>query len=196
MIDFKNKKVALYGGSFNPVHIGHIITGYEIIEKLNYDYVIFIPANIPVHKNFNNAVDAGHRINMLKLSIKNIKNFLFSDVEIKRGGYSYTIDTVKELADYFNYKKKFGVVFGDDLYNDLHLWKNIDELSKISDLICLKRNNIKLNKNKYNVKIINNRVIELSSTEIRNRIKNNLTVYFMIANEVKKYIMKNNLYKG
>jgi nicotinate-nucleotide adenylyltransferase len=200
MPDFFDKKIAIFGGSFNPIHLGHLLNGLDIIEKLNYDYVVFIPANIPSHKPLNNLVYSKHRLKMIKSSIKNIKPFLFSDIELKRGGVSYTIDTVNELMQIYNTRNKLGIIFGDDLLEELGSWKDFDRLLEISDLICLTRNNeIETNKksnNKFNNKInfINNRVIEISSTEIRNRIINKLNIDFMVTNEVKKYIFINKLY--
>src|SRR4030042_5420933 len=141
MQELKNKKVAIYGGTFNPIHLGHLITGLEIIEKLNYDIVFYIPANIPSHKYFVDTVSKQDRLNMVKLSVKNTDNFFCSDIEIKRGGVSYTIDSIDELTKKYNYKGRFGIVFGDDLVSGLHTWKEIDRINKIADLICLKRNN-------------------------------------------------------
>ena len=131
MKNFKNKKIAIYGGSFNPIHIGHLITGFDLIEKLNYDYVIYVPANIPIHKNISNLLNHNYRLEMIKLSIHGINNFLVSDIEIKKGGISYTIDTIKELQELYKCNSKLGVIFGDDLLNDLSSWKEIDLLSKI-----------------------------------------------------------------
>ncbi len=196
MQELKNKKVAIYGGTFNPIHLGHLITGLDIIEKLNYDKVLYIPANIPSHKFFVDTVSKEDRLNMVKLSLKNCDNFIFSDIEIKRGGISYTIDTLEELKEKYDYNGRFGVVFGDDLVSGLHTWKEIDRINKIADLICLKRNHKDEIKTDYNIKFVNNRIIDISSTEIRERIKNNLTLDFFLKDTVIKYIFKKKLYRN
>ena len=194
MIDFKNKKIAVYGGSFNPIHIGHLIAGFDLIEKLNYDYVVYVPANIPVHKNISNLVNHNYRYEMIKLSIQDIDNFLVSDIEIKKGGISYTIDTIKELQEQYKNNKKLGVVFGDDLVNDLSSWKEIDLLYKTTDMICLHRNSKKSIKSKYRLKWFENHIINISSSEIRERIKKKLPINFMVTDKVNKYILKKKLY--
>ena len=194
MIDFKNKKIAVYGGSFNPIHIGHLIAGFDLIEKLKYDYVVYIPANIPVHKNISNLVNHNYRYEMIKLSIQGIDNFLVSDIEIKKGGISYTIDTIKELQGQYKNNKKFGVVFGDDLVSDLSSWKEIDHLCELTDMICLHRNSKERIKSRYKLKWFENRIISISSSEIRERIKKKLPINFMVTEKVNKYILKKKLY--
>src|SRR4030042_2383736 len=195
MNNFKNKKIAIYGGTFNPIHIGHLLTGFDLIEKLKYDYVIYIPTNIPAHKKLINEINQKNRFEMTKLSTQGIDKFLVSDIELKKGGISYTIDTVRELQKKYDYKGKFGVVFGDDLLNDLYSWKEIDLLSKTSDMICMFRNNSKKINSKYKIKWLENRIINISSTEIRDRIKNKLSINFLVTDKVNKYILKNKLYR-
>jgi nicotinate-nucleotide adenylyltransferase len=195
MNNFKNKRIAIYGGTFNPIHIGHLITGYDLIEKLKYDYVIYIPTNIPSHKKFMNISNQKYRFEMIKLSIKGINNFLASDIELKKGGISYTIDTVKELKQIYDYTDKFGVVFGDDLLKDLESWKEIDSLCKITDMICMFRNNSKKNNSRYKIQWLENRIINISSTEIRDRINNNLPIKYLVTDNVNKYILKNKVYR-
>lgn len=191
----KNKKVAIYGGSFNPIHIGHLLTGIYIKENLGYDLIIFIPANIPVHKDTLELIDPLKRIEMIKLSIKNIKYFLLSDIEIKRGGNSYTIDTVMELKEMYEYNDKFGIIIGDDLVPGLSQWKNIDLLQNICNIICFRRGNDIPLKTDYKIKFINNKIIDISSNDIRNRVKKNLPIDFMVTENVKNYILKNKLYR-
>ncbi|HOJ64292.1 MAG TPA: nicotinate-nucleotide adenylyltransferase [Spirochaetota bacterium] len=191
---FKNKKIALYGGTFNPIHLGHLLTAIYVRENLGYDLVIFIPANIPVHKDTSCLIDPKKRLKMVELSIRNIKYFLLSDIEIKRGGNSYTIDTVLELKEKYEYNDKFGIIIGDDLLPDLDKWKNIDLLQNICNIICFKRDKYIDIKTNYKVEFVNNRIIEISSTEIRDRIKKGLSIDFMVTDKVKKYIQKNRLY--
>jgi nicotinate-nucleotide adenylyltransferase len=190
----KNKKIALYGGSFNPIHIGHLLTGIEVAEKLNYDYIIFIPDNIPVHKEYSDMASGHDRLRMAELSIKGIENFIISDIEIKRGGYSYTYETVMEMKEILKYEGKFGIIFGDDLLDGLPDWKNFDKLKEMTDLICLKRKN-ELSINIEGISYIKNRVIEISSSEIRKRISCNKTIDFMVTENVKNYIYENGLYR-
>ena len=121
---YKDKKIAIYGGSFNPIHLGHLLTGYDVIEKLGYDYVLYIPANIPVHKDFKDGIDSKLRLKMVQLAINQYDKFGVSDIEIKRGGLTYTYDTVLELQKRYGFKEKLGIVFGDDLLSGLHTWKN------------------------------------------------------------------------
>jgi nicotinate-nucleotide adenylyltransferase len=195
-MNLKNKKIAIYGGTFNPIHSGHIISGFDVLEKFNYDCILYIPDNIPVHKNMADNIPPSDRMKMVELSIKGIKNFFCSDIEIKRGGLSFTYDTVIELKKIYDNNNKFGIIFGDDLLEGIHLWKNIKELQDISDLICLKRKNNINNNQELKINFFENRIIEISSTEIRGRIRNNLSVNYMVNDRVRKYIIKHNLYRN
>jgi len=196
MRNLKNKKVAIYGGSFNPIHIGHLLTGLEVVEKLGYDYILFIPDNIPVHKDFAGAAAAADRLNMVALAVKGIKRFFVSDVEIRRGGKSFTIDTVLELKKKISEDEKFGIIFGADLVHTLPSWKGIEQLQEYADFICLKRGNEKIPDSIYKLHHLENRTIDVSSTEIRKRISGNMPIDYMVTENVKKYIMKNNLYRN
>ncbi|HOV14714.1 MAG TPA: nicotinate-nucleotide adenylyltransferase [Spirochaetota bacterium] len=191
---FKNKKIAIYGGSFNPIHIGHLLTGYDVLEKLCYDYILYIPANIPVHKDFKDGIDGKLRLEMVKLATKEYEKFLYSDIEIKRGGLTYTYDTVKELQQKFGFTEKFGVIFGDDLLEGLDTWKNISELEKMTELICLKRDKDIEHFSKYKVKFVENRIFNITSSEIRERVKKNQPINYFMTNTVKNFIIKNKLY--
>lgn len=190
----RNKKIAIYGGSFNPIHIGHLLTGFDVLEQLNYDYILYIPANIPVHKDFSQGLSAEYRLKMVELSIANCNSFLSSDIEIKRGGLTYTYDTVTELQKLCDFSNKLGVIFGDDLLDGLSTWKNIDDLQNISELICLKRDKDKVYNSNYKVRYADNRLFSISSTEIRERIRSNLPISYFVTESVETYIKKNRLY--
>jgi nicotinate-nucleotide adenylyltransferase len=194
MSQYRNKKIAIYGGSFNPIHIGHLLTGFEIIEKLKYDYIMFVPDNIPVHKESSELVPSADRLKMVELATKNIDTFIFSDIEIKRGNFSYTYDTVIELHETLKYDRKFGIIFGDDLLEGVSSWKNFDELQNRCEFICLKRKK-NIIRNQLKIQFLENRIIEISSSEIRSRIKNNLPFDFMVTDDVKNYIIEKQLYR-
>ena len=192
---YKSKKIAIYGGSFNPIHIGHLLTGFDVLEQLGYDYILYIPANIPVHKDFKDGAKPLDRFNMVNLAIKKCKRFLSSDIEIRRGGLTYTYDTIVELREKFGFTQKFGVIFGDDLLDGLNTWKNIDTLQETTDLICLKRDKNRNYSSKYKVNYVENRIFDISSTEIRDRIKNNLPINYFVTDNVRRYIFENGLYQ-
>ncbi|MCX8010394.1 MAG: adenylyltransferase/cytidyltransferase family protein, partial [Ignavibacteria bacterium] len=92
------KKIGIFGGAFNPIHIGHLISANSILNQLNLDEILFIPCYIPVFKKTHTLADAKFRLQMIKLAISDNKKFRVSSIEIKRKGVSYTIDTLKELS--------------------------------------------------------------------------------------------------
>lgn len=196
MNNLKDKKIAIYGGSFNPIHNGHLITAHDLIKNLNFDYILFVPANIPVHKDSSDFPPAKDRANMVREAIEPVEQFIFSDIEINRGGLSYTYDTVVELIKQFGLTERPAVIIGNDLLAGLAKWKKVKELQELSQIICLRRNLEDLPQLDLDVEYYKNRVIELSSTEIRKRIKENSPIDFMVPHSVKKYIIENNLYRN
>jgi len=206
------KKIGIFGGTFNPPHIGHMILADLVFDKLKLDELIFIPAYIPPHKAKIHLIDAKHRLNMLKLSINNKKYFKISDIEIKRGGKSYTYDTLMYLKSK-NKNTKFYLIIGYDNYKDFTCWKNYKEILKNCKTIVLKRFLNNETKNKHHVSycqkklkdvetelpsknfiFIDNPILDISSTEIRNRIKKGKSFEFYVTEKVASYIKKNRLY--
>lgn len=190
----KGGKIALFGGTFNPIHIGHLLTGYEILEKLDYDYILYVPTNISVHKERAGLASPVHRLEMVKLGVQGNSKFLWSDVEINRGGSSYTYDTVLEIKKLYQPEQKIGLIVGDEWLPGLPGWRNYDKLMDLVEVICLSRLETKPEVD-FDIRYVNNRVIQLSSTEIRDRIKKNKPIDFMVPNNVKEYIMKYSLYR-
>ena len=186
-------KIAIYGGSFNPIHYGHLLSAVWVLENLHYEKIILVPTNIPVHKDSLDFPPAIHRLNMVKLAVEGFDYLDVSDVEINRGGKSYSIDTVRELKEIITFSEKPGLIFGDDLLDGLHLWKEIDNLCNECDLICLKRN-VNSVVTPYPMTSLDNRIINISSTDIRNRIRNGRKVDFLLPDKVKDYINTHKLY--
>ncbi len=186
-------KTAIYGGSFNPVHYGHLLSAVWVFEKLNYDKIILVPTNIPVHKNYSDFPSAIHRLEMLRLAVEGIDYLEVSDVEIQRGGNSYSIDTVRELTQKLNLTQKPGLIIGDDLLDGLCKWKEIDNLCRESNLVCLKRNNCSVT-TPYPLTFLDNRIISISSTDIRERIRIGKKIDFLLPDKVKDYITEHKLY--
>lgn len=207
--------VALFGGSFDPVHLGHLRIAEDIREHFSLEKIIFIPAFISPLKSYHSA-SGNDRLNMLKLAIKDNPFFEISTYELDKGGISYTIDTVTYFKNMLGYNPAF--IVGTDAFLTLREWKAPDDLLKNTNFIVVFRGEdkikdvekfvstfgkhvtiLKTNKIDFNAAAIylyNIRKIDISSTEIRHRLKNNLSIRYLTTDEVINYIYKNNLYRG
>lgn len=134
-------KIAVLGGSFNPIHIGHLALADEVCTSLFYDKVIFVPSLNSPHKEMNCALPAKERLKMVKLACKNDRRFIVEDCEILRGGVSYTYQTLEFLEKKYKnvLSEKLGLILGSDLFSGFHLWKNAEEISEKATLILAKR---------------------------------------------------------
>ncbi|PJA96579.1 MAG: nicotinate (nicotinamide) nucleotide adenylyltransferase [Ignavibacteriales bacterium CG_4_9_14_3_um_filter_34_10] len=189
-------KIGLFGGSFDPIHVGHLMTAQSVIEKRNLDKIIFMPCYISPHKLDNFYIEAKHRFNMIKLAIDGTDYFTVSDFEINRPQISFTIDTVLELKKIY---QEIELIIGYDNLLVFDKWKEPDLLVQNVKLLVMKRktNDDSTKKNKFfeHAIFIDTPTIEISSTEVRSRIKAGLDAKFMLGEKVQDYIIKNNLYK-
>lgn len=186
----------LYGGSFDPIHFGHLITTQSVLEKRNLEQIIFMPSHISPLKKDAKPIADHHRLEMVKLAIESIPGFSVSDLEIRKGNVSYTIDTLLEL------KKKhteIELIIGFDNLLVFEKWHKPDEIFSRAKVVVMMRqlDNSQTGRNKYFDKAIfvGTPNIEISSTDIRNRVKNNLPLDYLVPHKVKEYISQNRLYK-
>jgi nicotinate-nucleotide adenylyltransferase len=188
--------VGIFGGSFDPPHIGHLITAQSVLEIRRLSKIIFIPNGISPNKNYQRGASAEDRLNMLKLSIDDIPNFEISDVEIKSSDVSYTITTLRKFRSLYN---EIELIIGYDNLLEFSTWKEPEEIIKHAKLIVLRRNtnnNDEFKDNFFQAAVfVDTPVIEISSTEIRRRVKNGLPIDYLVVAKVKEYIYKFNLYK-
>lgn len=168
-------RIAILGGTFDPPHLGHLILADTVITNCDYDKVIFIPTKIPPHKNISGEASNEDRLNMLKLSILNDERFLLDEYELNNEGVSYTINTLDYLYKNYDIEGKIGLIIGADLVKDFDKWREPERIAAISDITVVNReddeNLYKANIDKYNIKIIMAPRIDISSSLIRNRIK-------------------------
>lgn len=201
------KRVGIIGGSFDPVHTGHLVIAQDAMEKLELSEVIFIPADIPPHKQHLQQADVGHRMNMLQLATEADLRFSVSDIEIQRGGVSYTIDTIREIQE-LRPECELVLIVGTDTLVDLHNWYEIDELLDLCEVASLMRpgessmvelaNKIELTdarKEKLLANVIEAHLIGISSTEIRMRVAEGLGIRYLVPAEVEMYIFEHSLYR-
>jgi nicotinate-nucleotide adenylyltransferase len=189
-------KVGIFGGTFDPIHHGHLITAQSVREIRQLDKIIFIPSFISPHKKDLNSANPEHRMNMLNLAVEGVDFFEVSDYEINKEGISYTIDTVKE------FKKKYDnleFIMGYDNIFKFHTWKEPDAIMKLTKVLVLERKSSKPHPfdDKYveQAIFVKTRGIEISATDIRERVKNGMPVHYLVPQKVKEYIYSFNLYK-
>jgi nicotinate-nucleotide adenylyltransferase len=187
-------RAVVLGGTFNPVHFGHLFVAEEVRTALGYETAIFVPANQPVHKDPGPVLPPAHRLAMLRLAVRGYPGFIVDDGEIERGGPSYSIDTVALLVPRYGIQGKPGFVIGDDLVAGFPTWKNVDELVRIVDLIVARRTLAGPVHLSYPHQTVTNTVLPISSSEIRRRIAEGRTVKFLLPDPVLAYIRDNKLY--
>ena len=188
-------RIAIYGGSFNPMHIGHEKIVDYVLDNLNMDKIIIIPVGIPSHRE-NNLEQSDTRLKICKEIFKGNKKIEVSDIEIKGEGKSYTYDTLLKLMDLYGENNEFFEIIGEDSLKSLKTWKNYEELLKICKFIVFRRKddkNIQIDEdflNNKNIIILENEYYDISSTEIRNMVKNNEDISAFVNKKVKKLIEK------
>ncbi|MBA4250678.1 MAG: nicotinate (nicotinamide) nucleotide adenylyltransferase [Chlorobiaceae bacterium] len=188
-------RVGIYGGNFDPIHFGHLITAQFVLENRDLEKIIFIPANISPFKEDKIVSESIKRFEMLNAAIKEYPQFTSSDIELKKSGKSFTIYTLNELHKIYS---SIDLIIGYDNFVEFEKWKSPDEIIELVDVIVLRRNNENLNfENRFTSKVtfLTSPLIEINSTEIRERVKNNLPIDFLVPKTVKEYIYQNKLYK-
>lgn len=200
------KKIGLLGGTFDPIHLGHLLTADFVLKALNLEKIIFIPVNHPPHKTDLDVTSANHRYLMTLLAISHNNSFEVSDIEIKREGPSYTVDTLKWFAkQYKDQEVEFYFILGADAVAALDKWERFEELLHLCYFVAATRvgfmDQVERAKKTFGVlgkqKIIwlDTPELNISSTEIRYRVKNNLPIKYIVPDAVEKYIYKEGLYK-
>ena len=217
-------KVAVFGGTFNPLHVGHAMLADTIVKELGYDKVLFVPTYQPPHKDFAKIVSAEHRMAMISrfCEMEGSGHFELETCEIDRGGISYTSDTLEFLTEKYEGKlsKKLAFVMGDEVAAEFHKWRNPQRISELADLLIVHRYpdvkalETSLYDNKptgdykgdFSVKFdlknfaypciyIENPMLPVSSTDIRRRISEGKSFRYLVPPAVFDYIIENGLYK-
>lgn len=187
-------KIGILGGTFNPIHIGHLILAEEAREKLELDKIIFVPAYLPPHKDNSNIALASYRHDMIKLAIKSNRHFSVSDAEIKRDGKSYTIDTLKDFKNIYPGDELYFII-GSDLLKYLDEWKDLSQIIKMVSFVAATRPGYPLEKIPSYISTIPIRAVDICGFEIRKAIKENKSFRYLVPDAVFKYIEKKRLYK-
>lgn len=193
-------KLGVFGGTFNPIHNGHLINARFIKNRYSLDKILFIPSKYPVHKNLEGNISTGDRLEMIKLAVRGDRGFDVSNIEIDREEKSFTIITIRQLLDLYRDAEIYLIV-GEDAFNEIDTWKDYGELIKLVTLIVMRRNrSIKLKKSVLkkikNIILADNPVVQISSSEVREKIKKGLPVNNLLPQGIEKYILDKELYRN
>jgi nicotinate-nucleotide adenylyltransferase len=133
------KHWGIFGGTFNPVHYGHLRVAVEVLEKFRLEKIVFIPSAQPPHKSYSNIANAEDRLNMTQLAIRSCPLFECSNIETQRQGLSYTIDTIYELIKRYSNDVQFYYLIGRDAFFAIHTWKSFEMLFERIPFIVMSR---------------------------------------------------------
>ena len=186
-------RIGILGGTFNPIHLGHLILAEEIREKLKLDSVIFMPAYLPPHKESKGIAAAKHRLAMVRRAIKGNPFFASSDIEIKRKGRSYTIDTLNQLKRKRAHDTLFFIT-GSDLLRYLAQWKDLKEIIKMVRFVVATRPGYPLEKIPAYITTVPIRAVDISGVEIRRAVRNKQSIRYLVPESVYSYIKTLRLY--
>lgn len=187
------KKIVLYGGQFNPIHTAHMIVASEVFHELQPDEFYFLPSFMSPLKKHNNFIDVQHRLTMIQMIIDELGFGDICDDEIKRGGQSYTYDTIKAFKEQHKDSELYFVI-GTDQYNQLEKWYQIEYLKEMVTFVVVNRD-----KNSQNVEnamiAIQIPRVDISSTMIRQRVSEGKSIQVLVPKSVENYIKGEGLYE-
>ena len=189
------RRIGILGGTFNPIHIGHLAIAQMAADKMCLEKVIFVPCNIPPHKNPGHVASSKDRFKMVRLAIKGNPLFEISDYEIKKAGPSYTIETLRYFKKVYNQGIKLFFIIGGDTLPQLRKWRYIGDIVNIATFIVVNRPG-RFRKTSdiphYSVSMPG---IEISSSYVRQCIFQKKTIKYFVPENVAQYIKKHQLYR-
>lgn len=212
-------RVGLFGGTFNPVHWGHLRSAEEIREMFDLEQVIFIPTNVSPHKKSTELVSANHRLKMLDLAVKRNPCFFTSDVELKRPGKSYSIETVSCFKQAFEEELTLFFIMGMDAFLEINSWKNYNKLFSLCNFIVMTRPRYETkgldqvipaqmmkdfvyhpdekrfsHNSQFSIYFKEITSLDISSNAIRAFIRNGRSIKYLLPEEVEMYMKEHRFY--
>jgi len=203
-LHFESLKVGIMGGTFNPIHLGHLLIAEEARAAFSLGKILFIPNATPPHKQNADTIDSAHRINMVKLAIEGNPHFKICTIESFGNGAEYTANTLKNLRELFP-NDEFYFITGADALVDMNLWRSPQEIFSRCEVVTTMRpgkNTAELDsaianlRAAYNAKISKMimPLIDISSTQIRQKTAAGESIMYLVPDQVREYILEENLY--
>ncbi|MCY4579373.1 MAG: nicotinate-nucleotide adenylyltransferase [Chloroflexi bacterium] len=195
-------RIGVFGGTFDPIHMGHLIVAEDALAALELDKVLFIPAGQPWFKSYRQITEAHHRLAMVRLAVADNPCFDVSAVEIERSGPSYTVDTLAELRDQHE-DADLVVILGVDALREIDRWHQPRRLFELASVVGMARPGAALDPSVLNaaipgasgrMRLVDSTIIDISGTEIRRRVSEGKSVRYRVPAAVERYIEENGLY--
>ena len=201
-------RLAIFGGTFNPIHLGHVTVAEEAFRQLGLDRLMLVPAAIPPHKHTPGLVSAQHRVKMVELAAEGREGWEVSDVEVARGGRSYSIDTVRGVIECYPLEAKPYFLIGADMLQELATWRDVKRLVELCQFVVVARPHVSLEAPADLVAAIgldevtaicqgplSAPLLDISSTDIRERIATGTPFEHLLPTAVAAYIKAQGLYR-
>lgn len=202
----KAERIGIMGGTFNPIHIGHLVVAEDIREKFSLDRVLFIPTGMPPHKPDCEVIAAEHRYEMVRRAVASNRFFEASRLEVDRSGYTYTVNTLMELKREYGGETVLFFIIGADIVHELTTWKEFRKVFELCEFIAVFRPGfdreafeagIKQLINEYGAVIheADTRLVDVSSSELRERCSRGESIKYLVPDAVEEYIVEKGLYR-
>lgn len=188
-------RIGILGGTFNPIHIGHLVLGEEAVETLNLTTLLFVPSYLPPHKDDRNLIKARDRYAMCALAVKSNPRFGVSKAEIARKGTSYSVHTIRAFKKKYGNDSQLFFITGSDSLEELSSWKDLDNILYLCEFVIASRPGYPLTKVPPSATVIPITPVDISSTKIRQRIKEGKSIRYLVPEPVRRFIIENKLYR-
>lgn len=190
-------KLGVFGGTFDPPHHGHLIVSEYVRYRLGLDRILFVPSWISPHKQERQAADGSCRLDMLRLAVSGFPEFEVSDIEVQRGGVSYTVDTLRSLAS--TTRAELSLLIGADNFVDFRTWHEPEQILSLARLVVMSRPGSPFPPDRSlpsGILPIEVPDIMITATEIRTRVGEKRSIRYFVPPPVERYILQNHLYEG
>jgi nicotinate-nucleotide adenylyltransferase len=196
--------MGILGGTFNPIHVGHLLMAQDALEQLRLDCVLFIPSAQPPHKTVDKLASARDRLRMIKLAIRDNNRFEVDDIEVKRGGKSYSVDTLLQLKRRYP-RADFFFIIGADSLRELHLWREVKRLVSLCTFVTVPRPGFEakpvidrrldtVTRRRLRQHILRGHACDIASRDIRARVSGGQSIRYLVPEAVRMYIARRRLY--
>jgi nicotinate-nucleotide adenylyltransferase len=214
-------RIGIFGGTFNPIHLGHLRAAEEIRERFDLERVVFIAAAVPPHKEVEGGISGEHRMEMVRLAISGNPHFSLSDIELKRPGKSYSISTIQVLRQKYGSDSEMFFILGMDAFLEIGTWKSFQELFSLCHFVVMTRPGFDkpvsatmlppeigdafiydegesrfMHRDGYSIYLQGVIFLDISSTKIREEVSKGRSIRYLLPPEVERYIRRHHFYRG